>query len=179
MKYTFVPMNEAYATEIVNTWKYENEYAIYDYINEAEHMLDAEAWDNGIFAILNQDGALVGELSIEFLDEEEEYTPYSEFSNQELTNQRELWIGFGMRPDLIGQRRGAEFVVACVQYAVERYQYRGEYARLGVAMFNQRARRAYEKAGFQVFERAIGTINGKEFECVYMRKKLADPAIFR
>jgi ribosomal-protein-alanine N-acetyltransferase len=172
MKYTFVPMNKAYATEIVNTWKYENEYAIYDYSNEADHMLDEDAWGSGIFAILNPNGELVGELSIEFFDEEEEYTPYSEFSNPELTNQRTLWIGFGMRPDLIGQGRGAEFVTACVQYAVEHFQYCGEYVGLGVALFNQRAIKAYEKAGFQVFEHTVGTINDKKFECVRMRKKL-------
>lgn len=172
MKYTFVPMNKEYATEIVKTWKYENEYTIYDYSNEAEHMLDEEAWSGGIFAILDQDGALVGELSIEFLDEEEEFTPYAEFDNRELTSQRKLWIGFGMRPDLIGQGRGAEFVTACVQYAAEHFQYRGDYVGLGVAMFNQRAIKAYEKAGFQIVKRTVGTINGKEFECVRMHKKL-------
>lgn len=172
MNYTFVPMTIAYAAEIVNTWKYQNEYAIYDYANEAEHMLDVEAWGNGIFAVLNQEGELVGELSIEFFDEREEYTPYSEFSNQDLINQRELWIGFGMRPDLIGQGRGAEFVMACVEYAVKHHQYRGEYVRLGVAWFNQRAIKAYEKAGFQIFEHTVGTINGQTFECVHMRKKL-------
>lgn len=172
MKYSFVVMNKKYATEIVNTWKYENEYAIYDYANEAEHMLDEEAWSSGIFAILNQDRELVGELSIEFLDAAEEYTPYSEFNNPELINQRTLWIGFGMRPDLVGQGRGVEFVTACVQYAVEHFQYHGEYVGLGVALFNQRAIKAYEKAGFQIFEHTTGTINGEEFECVYMRKKV-------
>lgn len=172
MNYTFVPMNEAYASEIVNTWKYENEYAIYDYSNEADHMLDKEAWGSGIFAILDQNEELVGELSIEFLTEEEEYTPYSEFGDQALIDQCKLWIGFGMRPDLVGLGRGAEFVTACVEYGVEHHQYHGEYAYLGVAMFNQRARKAYEKAGFEVFKRTVGTINGKEFECVHMRKKL-------
>lgn len=172
MNYTFVPMDEVYASEIVNTWKYENEYAIYDYSNEADHMLDKEAWDGGIFAILDQNGELVGELSIEFLTEEEEYTPYAEFGDQALTNQCKLWIGFGMRPDLIGQGRGAEFVTACVEYAVEHHQYRGEYVGLGVALFNQRAIRAYEKAGFQIFERTKGTINNKTFDCVHLRKKL-------
>ncbi len=172
MNYTFVPMNEKYAAEIVNTWKYENEHSVYDYSNEAEHMLDTEAWGNGIFAVLNQEGELVGELSIEFFDEKGDYTAYAEFGNKALINQRELWIGFGMRPDLIGQGRGAGFVTACVEYAVERYQYRGEYVRLGVALFNQRAVKAYEKAGFQIFERTNGTINDKTFECVHMRKKL-------
>jgi ribosomal-protein-alanine N-acetyltransferase len=172
MSYTFVPMNRAYAAEIVDTWKYESEYSIYDYSNEADHMLDSEAWGRGIFAVLSPEGELVGELSIEVLDEEDEYTEYSEFGDKELINQRELWIGFGLRPDLIGQGRGAGFVMACVEHAVAQSQYRGEYVRLGVATFNERAIKAYEKAGFQVFERAVGTINGKEFECVHMRRKL-------
>jgi ribosomal-protein-alanine N-acetyltransferase len=172
MNYTFVPMNEKYATEIVETWKYENEYSIYDYSNEAEHMLDSEAWGRGIFAILSPEGELVGELSIEFFTEDDESTEYSEFGNKELINQRELWIGFGMRPDLIGQGRGAGFVKACVDYAVDQSQYQGEYVRLGVARFNQRAIKAYEKAGFEIFEQAMGTINGERLECVRLRRRL-------
>jgi ribosomal-protein-alanine N-acetyltransferase len=172
MSYTFVPMNKAYAVEIVDTWKYENEYSIYDYSNEADHMLDSQAWGRGIFAVLSPEGELVGELSIEFLDEEDKFAEYSEFGDKELINQRELWIGFGLRPELVGQGRGAGFVTACVEHAVAQSQYRGEYVRLGVATFNERAIKAYEKAGFQVFERAVGTINGKEFVCVRMRRKL-------
>jgi putative hydrolase of the HAD superfamily len=67
---------------------------------------------------------------------------------------------------------GAEFVTACVNYAVQHSQYQGEYARLGVAVFNQRAIKAYEKAGFQVYEHSTGDINGQTFDCVYMRKSL-------
>ena len=172
MNYTFVPMDKAYASEIVETWKYEDEYSIYDYSNEADHMLDSEAWGTGIFAVLNEEGELVGELSVEFFDEDDNYTEYSEFNNKELINQRELWIGFGMRPDLIGQGRGGEFVTACVGYAVNQTQYQGEYVRLGVAEFNQRAIRAYEKAGFEIFKREKGTINGEVFDCVHMQKRL-------
>ena len=172
MNYTFVPMNKEYATEIVETWTYEDEYSIYDYSNEADHMLDSEAWGRGIFAVLNPEGELIGELSIEFFTAEDEVTEYAEFGNRELINQRELWIGFGMRPDLIGQGRGGGFVTACAEYAVKQTEYRGKYVRLGVAAFNERAIRAYEKAGFEVFEQARGTINGETFDCVRMRKKL-------
>lgn len=42
--YRFVAMTAAYAAEIVVTWTYEGEHAIYNYANEAEHMLDREAW---------------------------------------------------------------------------------------------------------------------------------------
>jgi ribosomal-protein-alanine N-acetyltransferase len=55
---------------------------------------------------------------------------------------------------------------------VKQSQYHGEYVRLGVATFNKRAIKAYEKAGFQTFERVVGTISGKTFECVHMRKEL-------
>jgi ribosomal-protein-alanine N-acetyltransferase len=172
MNYHFVPMNAAYARTIVDAWKYENEYSIYDYANEAGHILDTESWGKGLFAVLSQEGELVGELSIEFIDAQDQYTDYQDYENETLINQGDLWVGFGLRPDLVGRGRGAEFVTACVDYAVSRCRYRGEYARLGVATFNQRAIKAYEKAGFEIFDHTTGDINGKTFECVYMRKSL-------
>jgi ribosomal-protein-alanine N-acetyltransferase len=172
MDYTFVPMNKEYAASIVDTWKYQNEYSIYDYVNEADHMLDEEGWGKGIFAVLNQDGELVGELSIEFYDKDGEYTEYTDFENKETTNQRELWIGFGLRPDIVGKGFGEGFVAACVEYAVQHFQYRGEYIRLGVAKFNQRAIKTYEKVGFREFAQVVDEISGKTFECIHMHMHL-------
>lgn len=172
MNYSFVPMNRAYASTIVDTWKYEKEYSIYDYANEADHMLDEEGWGSGIFAVLDPQGDLVGELSVEFFDAQGQSADFRNFDDQALINERELWIGFGLRPDLVGQGLGVEFVTACVEYAVQRFGYRGEYIRLGVAMFNQRAIKTYEKAGFQKFDQTVGEISGKTFECAYMRKRL-------
>ena len=170
--YNFVPMNRKYASTIVETWKYENEYSIYDYSNEADHMLDKDGWGRGIFAVLNQEGELIGELSIEYLDEQGQFTGYRDFDNEALVNQRELWIGFGLRPNLVGKGHGVEFVKACVKYAIQRCSYPGEYVRLGVALFNQRAVKTYEKAGFEKFEETIDDINGKKYTCIYMRKRL-------
>jgi ribosomal-protein-alanine N-acetyltransferase len=170
--YTFVPMQREYAAAIVDTWKYEKEYSIYDYSNEADHMLDEEGWGRGIFAVLNQAGDLIGELSIEFFDAQGEYTDYRDFDDKALLDGREMWIGFGLRPDLVGQGFGVKFVLACVEYAVQTCQYRGESIRLGVATFNQRAIKTYQRAGFQIFDHSMGEISGKTFECVYMHKKL-------
>jgi ribosomal-protein-alanine N-acetyltransferase len=172
MNYNFIPMNREYASTIVETWKYQKEYSIYDYANESDHMLDEEGWGRGIFAVLNQEGELIGELSIEFLDTQGQYTDFRDFEDEALLNQRELWVGFGLRPDLVGQGFGVKFVASCIEYAIQKYHYRGEFVRLGVAMFNQRAMKTYEKAGFQKFELAVGEISGKSFECAYMRKKL-------
>lgn len=135
-------------------------------------MLDEQGWGRGIFAVLNQEGDLIGELSIEFFDAQGQYTEYCNFDDEALINERELWIGFGLRPDLVGQGHGIKFVMACVEYAIQNSHYRGEYVRLGVALFNQRAIKTYEKAGFEKFEQTVGEISGKTFECAYMRKRL-------
>jgi ribosomal-protein-alanine N-acetyltransferase len=172
MTYNFVPMSREFASTIVNTWKYENEYSIYDYSNEADHMLDEDGWDNGIFAVLNENMELIGELSIEFFDEQGQYTAYRDFGNEKLINEREMWIGFGLRPDLVGKGHGTGFVTACVEFAVQNYHYRGEFVRLGVAKFNQRAIKTYTRAGFQEFNQTTGDIAGKMFEVIHMRKSI-------
>ncbi len=59
---------------------------------------------------------------------------------------------------------------ACAAYAVQQTHYAGAYVRLEVAKFNQRAIKAYQKAGFEIFEETQGTINGQAFACVYMRR---------
>jgi [ribosomal protein S18]-alanine N-acetyltransferase len=171
-RYRFVAMNETYAREIVDTWRYEGEYAVYDYLHEAGHMLDAEGWGAGIFAVLDEDSALVGELSIEFYDSRGDYIEYSDFSDTGKINQAELWIGFGLRPDLVGRHRGAGFVEQCATYAVRHTGYRGEYVRLGVAAFNRRAISVYDRCGFIEFQRADGEIGGRTFACIYMRKRI-------
>ena len=170
MTYNFVPMSREFASTIVNTWKYENEYSIYDYSNEADHMLDEDGWSNGIFAVLNEDKGLIGELSIEFFDKQGQYTDYRDFGNEKLINGRELWIGFGLRPDLVGKGLGTDFVTACVEFAVAHYHYHGEYIRLGVAKFNQRAIKTYTRAGFREFDQTTGDIAGRMFEVIHMRK---------
>lgn len=172
MNYTFASMNREHASRIVDTWRYEGVYAIYDYVNEADHMLDEDSWSRGIFAVLDEDGELIGELSIEFYDAQGDYTEYCDFDHADLLAGRELWIGFGLRPDLVGRGHGPAFVSACVAYAVQRFNYRGEHIYLGVAQFNQRAVRAYEKAGFEVFNHTTGEISGEIFSCVHMRKRV-------
>jgi ribosomal-protein-alanine N-acetyltransferase len=89
-----------------------------------------------------------------------------------LINKRELWIGFGLRPDLAGKGLGTDFVTACVEYVVKNYHYRGEYVRLGVAKFNQRAIKTYTRAGFQEFNQTTGEIAGRIFEVIHLRKSI-------
>ena len=65
----------------------------------------------------------------------------------------DLDYGLGLRPDLVGQGLGLEFFRAGLDFARERYGPRRVY--LHVAEFNERARRVYERAGFEVVSRHV------------------------
>jgi [ribosomal protein S18]-alanine N-acetyltransferase len=132
-------------------------------------MLDREAWGVELSAVLDEEGSPVGELSIEFFDENERHTDYAQYGDDVLMNARELWIGFGLRPDLVGRGRGADFVSGCADFAVERFNYRGEFIRLGVACFNERAVKTHSRAGFSIYGQVKGQIAGRDVECVTLR----------
>lgn len=82
----------------------------------------------------------------------------------------EMWVDFGLEPNLTGIGLGKEFVSACVNFAVEHHQYKGDYVRLGVAEFNKRAIKTYEKLGFKVFSEYDGEIAGEKVKVLWMRK---------
>ena len=65
----------------------------------------------------------------------------------------DLDYGLGLRPDLVGQGLGLEFFNAGLAFAHERCEPRRVY--LHVAEFNERARRVYERAGFEVVSRHV------------------------
>ncbi|MEW5871150.1 MAG: GNAT family protein [Chloroflexota bacterium] len=168
MQYHFVPMTAEYANAIVDGWQYGGEYALHDYANEAEHILDPASWGTGLFAVLDENQELVGELTTEFFDAQGEYVEYEDFDSRDL-GEAELWVGFGLKPELTGRGLGAGFVSACIAFALARHGYTGDYIRLGVPAFNQRAIKVYERLGFQIFNREQGEIDGKTFEAVQMK----------
>ncbi len=61
-----------------------------------------------------------------------------------------LDVGLGMSPELVGRGLGAEFVLAGLRFAKEKYS--PPAFRLTVAAFNRRAARVYEKVGFEVVD---------------------------
>jgi len=162
MRYVFVPMCEAYAADIV-TWKYGGELSIYDYDNEREWIWNRDAWGKELFAALDENGDLIGELSTQWLDP-------GEVALEEEMADKVLWIGFGMKPEMTGRGYGPGFVHACADYAVKRFDYRCKYVGLGVYAFNKRAVRAYEKAGFAVYCTNMREKKGRKLKSYWMRR---------
>lgn len=177
MRYKFVPMNLEYAEDMINNWKYEGQYSTNDYINESEDLRDETSWGKSRFAVLNDENQQVGELTVEVCrpvpknSEDDGFVEYN-FYKENPDDDYELWIGFGLRPDLTGMGLGTEFVTRCVEYAVQHHNYKGEYVRLSVAESNQRAKKAYERAGFQIFDSCEADINNKKINFLWMKRKV-------
>jgi RimJ/RimL family protein N-acetyltransferase len=61
-------------------------------------------------------------------------------------------VGYGMRPDLVGQGHGRSFVGAILDYVTERNP--GARLRMSILSWNGRSRRVAEAHGFRVIGRA-------------------------
>jgi [ribosomal protein S18]-alanine N-acetyltransferase len=116
-------------------WRYPEPYTTYD----AEGPLRREL---GFFAVEDEDGDFVGfgcvgaEARVPGVEEEA----------------GTIDVGYGMRPDLIGQGLGREFVGAVLAHVVE-----GNAAvrlRMSILDWNGRSRRVAEAHGFRVVDRA-------------------------
>jgi RimJ/RimL family protein N-acetyltransferase len=110
------------------SWRYPPPYDFYD--GDVDPLLNPERF----FGAFDEDGELVGFYYFE------ERPP-------------DLDYGLGLRPDLVGRGLGLEFFRAGLELARERYRPRRVY--LHVAEFNERARKVYERAGFEVVSRHV------------------------
>jgi RimJ/RimL family protein N-acetyltransferase len=112
------------------SWRYPPPYDFYD--GDAEPMVNPERY----FEARDEDGQLIGFYYFE-------------------PKPPDLDYGLGLRPDLTGQGLGLEFFLAGLDVARERY--RPSQVFLHVAAFNERARKVYERAGFQVVSAHVRT----------------------
>jgi [ribosomal protein S18]-alanine N-acetyltransferase len=114
--------------EQLRAWRYPPPYDFYD--GDIDPPLNPERY----FVALDRESELVGFYYFE------EKPP-------------DLDFGLGLRPDLVGQGLGLDFFNVGLAFARERYEPRRVY--LHVAAFNERARRVYERAGFEVVSRHV------------------------
>jgi ribosomal-protein-alanine N-acetyltransferase len=145
-------MTQADAEEIAG-WRYEPPYSFYDADADADDLrllLDPVAREGRYFSAFDAD-ELVGFF---------EYKPRA----------GDVEIGLGLRPDLTGRGLGLAFVGAGMAYGRERFRPRGFI--LAVAVFNTRAIRVYERAGFVRVREYDHETNGR----VHRFLELARPA---
>ena len=124
-----VPLTDRHALEIA-TWRYEFPYEWYDTSSDPRRvdLLVNPARREGLRAIVDDEDGLVGFFNFVRAGDE-------------------IRIGLGMRPDLTGRGLAQPFIAAGLDYA--RAEWRPKRFRLWVAQWNERALRAYRRAGFR------------------------------
>jgi ribosomal-protein-alanine N-acetyltransferase len=124
-----VPLTDDHAAEI-SGWTYEFPYEWYDTSSDPRRieLFAHPAKRETLRAVVGDDGALVGFFN--FVREGDE-----------------VRIGLGMRPDLTGRGLAQPFILAGLNYAS--LEWRPRRFRLWVARWNERALRAYRRAGFR------------------------------
>jgi ribosomal-protein-alanine N-acetyltransferase len=156
MKYIFVPMNAEYANDIVSNWHYDDIYSFYDMAADEDGLrifMDTENWQNTIRAVLNENQELAGWASFH-------------------SGNGEFWLSSGLRPDLIGRRLGKGFILACVRHAISKYQLVKRSIKLAVALFNQRAIKVYQRAGFVETNKVSRDTHIGQVEFIEMEKQI-------
>ena len=116
--------------EAVAAWHYEPPYDFYDFRadpEDLEEILDPVRREGDYHAV-DLDGRLAGFFSFKVHGDAVE-------------------IGLGLRPDLAGRGLGLEFVEAGLEFA--RATFRPASFWLDVATWNGRAKKVYERAGFE------------------------------
>lgn len=79
-------------------------------------------------------------------------------------------IALGMRPDLVEEGRGVEFLRSCLDHARMGCAVLKPIS-LNVATFNVRAIRVYEKAGFKITRRFRQATHGAEYDFLEMKSE--------
>jgi [ribosomal protein S18]-alanine N-acetyltransferase len=126
-----VPLRPEQAAEIA-AWSYPPPYDTYNVTEGAEHLLRPE---------LRYQAVLDGDELVGYACYGKDATvPNGDYDG------RVLEVGWGMRPDLMGQGRGAPFTGAIVAFAEQHYA--PEEMGVTIATFNERSQSAARRQGF-------------------------------
>ncbi|MBN4001200.1 GNAT family protein [Nostoc sp. LPT] len=136
-------MDESNARAILS-WRYEPPYDLYNYLEDEANLLqDILHLQNTFYSIMDENSLVA-------------YCSFGQDGQVSGGNYRDsaLDIGMGIRPDLTGRRKGAEYANAVLEFADSLFKPKA--FRVTIAAFNKRAIRIWQKLGFehqQSFER--------------------------
>ena len=126
-----VAMTKEAANEI-SQWEYETPYDVYSLKDRPNgYLMDESTWGTEQFCLVDC-GTVLGQVSCQYEGDD-------------------LWVGWSMTPILCGKGNGAAFVKKSVKELRRANGHTGRML-LRVAAWNQRAIKAYRKAGFIYME---------------------------
>lgn len=126
-KCNLIPLTEEAAKEI-SQWKYEMPYECYSFQGRPNgYLMNKETWGVEQFRLVYQN-ELIGQVACQY-------------------EQGALWVGWSLTPKLCGKGGGHLFVRVCAGHIRQIKGYKGKIY-LRVAKSNERAVKAYQKAGF-------------------------------
>ncbi|XEC92521.1 GNAT family N-acetyltransferase [Paenibacillus tarimensis] len=132
-------MNEKDA-KIISTWMYPQPYNIYD-MDGSEECIN-ELMNGDYFCAKDNKEQIIAFMCSGKSARVPGGNEIGIYNNPEIID-----IGLGLRPDLTGRGLGSHFLKEAISFISKRNN-KSEF-QLVVAAFNERAIRAYEKAGFQ------------------------------
>jgi [ribosomal protein S18]-alanine N-acetyltransferase len=148
--FRFTPMTESAAQAIV-TWLYAKPYDIYN--------VDLEERESTVRGLLDPVNRYFAAWLLEELAGFACFGPDARVPGGDYIDECIVDVGLGLRPDLTGKGIGLPFVNAIVAFATK--EDRPQKLRLTVAVFNQRAIRVYERAGFRFGGSFAGHLPGQ------------------
>jgi [ribosomal protein S18]-alanine N-acetyltransferase len=160
MRFRFQRMTPALAEEVV-AWRYPPPYDFYDW-DPADDPELLSVPESGTLAAVDEGGTLVGFVSYGGGGQVPGCLDAGHYDDPALD------IGLGLRPDLTGVGHGLDFVRAALEEGRRRYA--PATFRLSVAVFNERARRVYERAGFHPGPTCLSPSSGVETQFLVMSR---------
>jgi ribosomal-protein-alanine N-acetyltransferase len=153
MNYKIRAMSLSDAQAIAD-WQYEGIYSFYDTKadkQDYEELMNPATWGIKYYSAKNDQGTLVGYY---IFTKKEEY----------------IEMGLAMSPEQVGKGEGAKFILAGLEFIMNRYPERKII--LSVASFNKRAIKVYERVGFKYKDNYFLICNNKEYEFLRMELEL-------
>lgn len=146
------PLAASQIRELID-WQYAGPYALYNIplADEEEQVRFFQDPQNGYFGISTEDGALLGFCNFGA----DARVPGGNYEQEALD------IGMGMRPDLTGQGKGAQYAGAVFEFAGTHYPER--LYRVTIAEFNERAQQLCRGFGFVQTARFKREKDGRAF----------------